>query len=71
MGTFAAEGVTVHPNSKITEVGDGYIAIEGEGKLPFGLLVWSTGLQANPLISELKDVSHEPRSKSYVPCPAP
>jgi NADH dehydrogenase FAD-containing subunit len=35
--------------------------------VPFGLLVWSTGLSPNPLISSLKNVEKDPRSHSFVP----
>lgn len=33
----------------------------------FGLLVWSTGLSANPFVERLEGVSHDDKTKSYVP----
>ena len=64
MKQFAREGVSIHPNSRVLKVGDGWMDIEGEGRLPFGLLVWSTGLQPNPLIDTMTGVSKDPRSRS-------
>lgn len=69
MNTFARDQVIVRPNSKVNRVGDGWMEIEGEGKVPFGLLVWSTGLEPNPLIKSMKGVSKDPRSSSCVPFP--
>ena len=66
MNTFARDQVIVRPNSKVNRVGDGWMEIEGEGKVPFGLLVWSTGLEANPLIKSMKGVSKDDRSLSCV-----
>lgn len=66
MNTFARDQVIVRPNSKVNRVGDGWMEIEGEGKVPFGLLVWSTGLEPNPLIKSMKGVSKDPRSSSCV-----
>lgn len=34
--------------------------------VPFGLLVWSTGLEANPFVKSIKGVSKDPRSSSSV-----
>lgn len=33
---------------------------------PFGLLVWNTGLAANPLMAKLKGISHDEKTQSYV-----
>lgn len=64
MRQFAREGVTIHPNSKVLEVGDGWMEVAGEGRLPFGLLVWSTGLTPNPLITSLTTLAKDGRTKS-------
>jgi NADH dehydrogenase FAD-containing subunit len=29
---FAREGIVIHPNSKVKEVGDGWMDVEGEGR---------------------------------------
>lgn len=33
---------------------------------PYGLLVWNTGLAANPLMAKLKGISHDEKTQSYV-----
>lgn len=33
---------------------------------PFGMLVWSTGLAANPFVERLEGVSHDEKTKSCV-----
>lgn len=35
--------------------------------MPFGLLVWSTGLAPNPLISAISDVKKHPKTQRFVP----
>lgn len=36
------------------------------GAVPFGLLVWSTGLAPNPLITSIKDFKHDQASGGCV-----
>lgn len=35
--------------------------------VPFGLLVWSTGLAPNPLIESITEVQKDPKTKRYAP----
>ncbi|CED84972.1 NADH-dehydrogenase (ubiquinone) [Phaffia rhodozyma] len=64
MRRFSRDNVIVRPNSRVLEVGPGWMEIEGEGKVPFGLLVWSTGLEPNPLIKSISQADKDPRSQS-------
>ncbi|KAK4689155.1 NADH:quinone reductase (non-electrogenic), partial [Tremellales sp. Uapishka_1] len=61
---FARTGVTVKGNSSITAVGKDWIEIAGKDRYPFGLLVWSTGLQANPFVDSLSGVLKDEKTKS-------
>lgn len=64
---FARQGVTVRGNSKIVSVGKDYIEIATDGgaeRVPYGLLVWNTGLQANPFIAGLPGLDKDPKTKS-------
>jgi NADH dehydrogenase len=57
------------------KAGSGYSDHISTGKLradkvePFGLLVWNTGLAANPLMAKLKGISHDEKTQSYVSPP--
>ncbi|BEI81926.1 hypothetical protein CcaverHIS002_0210860 [Cutaneotrichosporon cavernicola] len=65
---FSRAGVTVRGNSKIVAVGKDYIDIASVGgeveRVPYGLLVWNTGLQANEFIETLPGLDKDPKSKS-------
>lgn len=37
-----------------------------ETPVPFGMLVWSTGLAPNPLIKTIKDLKHDARTLRQV-----
>lgn len=66
---FARAGVTVRGNSKIGAVGPDWIEIQSKDsdkveRVPYGLLVWNTGLQANEFIEGLQGLDKDPRTKS-------
>jgi NADH dehydrogenase FAD-containing subunit len=77
---FKRDGVKVKGNSKITAVGPDWLELEGEGRgewtyaftgaalmsVPYGLLVWSTGLSPNPFIDNLTGVSKDEKTHSSV-----
>ncbi|KAI5476170.1 FAD/NAD(P)-binding domain-containing protein [Pseudohyphozyma bogoriensis] len=63
---FAREGVEIRNNRHVTSVNETSLEIEEEGNVPFGMLVWSTGLSPNPLISTLTDLKQDPKSKSLM-----
>ncbi|KAL8291972.1 hypothetical protein RQP46_001438 [Phenoliferia psychrophenolica] len=43
----------------------GVIEVKEEGTIPFGMLVWSTGLAPNPLVESLKELKHDPKTQRY------
>lgn len=66
---FQRAGVTVRGNSKIGAVGPDWIEVTPTDggkveRVPYGLLVWSTGLQANEFIESLGGLDKDPKTKS-------
>lgn len=61
---FDREGIAVKGNHHVKEVKEDHLIIEEEGKVPYGLLVWSTGLAPNPLIEALGDLQHDEKTHS-------
>ncbi|GLB41734.1 putative protein with domain-containing protein [Lyophyllum shimeji] len=54
--TFRREGISIWTNHHVTSVEAGKMFVEEQGEVPFGMLVWSTGLAPNPLIDDIQDV---------------
>eukprot|EP01032_Pedospumella_encystans_P012913 gene12913-14903_t len=51
---FASRAINMWLNTSVTGVEDGCIAVLDDGtRLPFGLMVWSTGIQQVPLVRNL------------------
>ena len=42
----------------------GILHVKEQGDVPFGLLVWSTGLAPNPLIESITEVKKDKRTSS-------
>ncbi|GAA5914968.1 hypothetical protein JCM6882_001948 [Rhodosporidiobolus microsporus] len=63
---FNREGIAIKGNHHVTAAHEGYVEIEEEGKVPFGLLVWSTGLAPNPFIESIEGLQHDEKTKSIV-----
>ncbi|KAI7837688.1 hypothetical protein COHA_008481 [Chlorella ohadii] len=57
--TFRHNGINLRLGTKVTEVQDGEVLVEGkEGgrdAVPFGTCVWATGIAMHPLVSLLKE----------------
>ena len=49
-------GVEVRLQTKITGAGPGYVQLDGNRRLPVGLLIWSGGEMPSPLVSKLEGV---------------
>ncbi|KAJ3553506.1 hypothetical protein NP233_g12626 [Leucocoprinus birnbaumii] len=60
--TFSREGVSILTNHHVERVEAGKLFVKERGEVPFGLLVWSTGLAPNPLISAITDVKKNCKS---------
>lgn len=56
---FKRQGVAVKGESHITRVHEGHLEVKEEGDVPFGLLVWATGLEANPLIESITELKKD------------
>ncbi|KAK0527661.1 hypothetical protein OC834_004348 [Tilletia horrida] len=57
---FARDGIDMRLSRTVKEVRPGRIIVEEDGEIPFSILVWSTGLCANPLIKKLAGQSAKP-----------
>lgn len=53
---------TIKNNRNVTKVNEASIEVEGEGTVPYGLLVWSTGLAPNPLIESITEFDKDPKT---------
>ncbi|KAG8770738.1 hypothetical protein FRC12_004081 [Ceratobasidium sp. 428] len=53
------EGVTIKPQHFVERVEDGRLFFKGGESVPFGLLVWATGLATNPFVGAMKGVQKE------------
>lgn len=47
------QGIEIMVNSKVTDLQDGSMEINGEQWLPTGTVVWATGIRANPVVARL------------------
>ncbi|GAA6063471.1 hypothetical protein JCM10212_006333 [Sporobolomyces blumeae] len=61
---FRREGITVKGSHHIDEVHQDHLVIKEEGKVPYGMLVWSTGLAPNPLIEAITDLEKDEKTHS-------
>ncbi|EKM78363.1 NDE2, mitochondrial external NADH dehydrogenase [Agaricus bisporus var. burnettii JB137-S8] len=63
---FSREGVHILTNHHVERVEAGKLFIREKGEVPFGLLVWSTGLAPNPLVSAMSGVKKNPKTQSVI-----
>ncbi|ORY77229.1 pyridine nucleotide-disulfide oxidoreductase-domain-containing protein [Leucosporidium creatinivorum] len=61
---FQRQGVAIKNNHHVTRVNEASIEIKEEGNVPFGMLVWSTGLAPNPLIDSITELEHDEKTHS-------
>ncbi|CAO3596211.1 unnamed protein product [Absidia cylindrospora] len=59
---FNRRGIQIKTGHHVERVEKDYLVIKEEGKVPYGMLVWSTGLMQNPLVESLQDVAKDERS---------
>ncbi|GAA6015423.1 hypothetical protein JCM11491_000426 [Sporobolomyces phaffii] len=59
---FARDGIDVQGNRHVVRVERDHLVVEEVGKVPYGLLVWSTGLAPNPLVEALGDLAHDTKT---------
>ncbi|KZT39017.1 FAD/NAD(P)-binding domain-containing protein [Sistotremastrum suecicum HHB10207 ss-3] len=65
-GRFAREGITLRNQHHVEKVEKGSMIVKEQGKVDFGLLVWSTGLAPNPFIESLDGVMKDPKTQSVL-----
>ncbi|QRW15191.1 NADH dehydrogenase [Ceratobasidium sp. AG-Ba] len=53
------EGVTIKPQHFVSRVEDGVLHFKNDDPVPFGMLVWATGLSTNPFVGSIKGVQKE------------
>ncbi|KAH9936713.1 FAD/NAD(P)-binding domain-containing protein [Amylocystis lapponica] len=61
---FNREGISVLTQHHVERVEAGRMFVKEQGEVPFGLLVWSTGLAPNPLVQSLDDVAKDTKTSS-------
>ncbi|KDE06866.1 NADH dehydrogenase [Microbotryum lychnidis-dioicae p1A1 Lamole] len=64
MTQFQRQGVQIKTERHVVKVNKANIEIKEDGTVPFGMLVWSTGLAPNPLIASLKELEHDEKTHS-------
>ncbi|CAK5278386.1 unnamed protein product [Mycena citricolor] len=63
---FTREGISILTSHHVERVEAGKMFVKERGEVPFGLLVWSTGLAPNPLIESITEFKKDPRTKSVL-----
>lgn len=63
---FARQHIEVRTRRTVTRVDDGVLHVKEEGEVPFGMLVWSTGVEMTPLIKSLQGVKKDPKGGRLV-----
>ncbi|KAF8153138.1 pyridine nucleotide-disulfide oxidoreductase-domain-containing protein [Crassisporium funariophilum] len=64
--TLAREGISILTSHHVERVEAGKMIVTEQGEVPFGLLVWSTGLASNPLVEVIKDVQKDTKTSSLI-----
>ncbi|KAI0795504.1 NDE1, mitochondrial external NADH dehydrogenase [Abortiporus biennis] len=63
---FNREGIQLLTKHHVERVEAGKLFTKEEGEIPFGMLVWSTGLAPNPLVQAITDVEKNPKNHSLI-----
>ncbi|KAJ6591186.1 NDE1, mitochondrial external NADH dehydrogenase [Mycena vulgaris] len=64
--TFSRDGISIFTNHHVERVEPGKMFVKEQGEVPFGLLVWSTGLAPNPLISSISEFKRDKKTNSVL-----
>ncbi|KJA25263.1 hypothetical protein HYPSUDRAFT_64846 [Hypholoma sublateritium FD-334 SS-4] len=64
--TLSREGISILTNHHVERVEKGKMIVKEIGEVPFGLLVWSTGLAPNPVVEAVTDVKKDPKTSSLI-----
>jgi NADH dehydrogenase FAD-containing subunit len=63
---FARQHIGVRTRRTVTRVDNGVLHVKEEGEVPFGMLVWSTGVEMTPLVKSLRGVKKDPKGGRLV-----
>ncbi|KAH8112294.1 FAD/NAD-binding domain-containing protein [Phellopilus nigrolimitatus] len=63
---FARDGINIKLRHHVEKVEDGVLHVKERGEVPFGVLVWSTGLAANPLIKSIEELQKDAKTGSLL-----
>jgi len=63
---FKREGINILTQNHVERVEKGKLFVKEQGEVPFGLLVWSTGLAPNPLIQSITEVETDKKTSSVI-----
>ncbi|KAL5478417.1 hypothetical protein ACEPAI_2601 [Sanghuangporus weigelae] len=61
---FARDGINLRLRHHVERVEDGVLHVKEQGEVPFGILVWSTGLASNPMIQSITELEKHERTGS-------
>ncbi|KAF8651515.1 hypothetical protein AX16_004711 [Volvariella volvacea WC 439] len=64
--TLSREGIRILTSHHVERVEAGKMYVREIGEVPFGLLVWSTGLAPNPLIQSITNVQKDSKTSSLI-----
>ncbi|KAH6910700.1 nad(p)h dehydrogenase b1 [Coprinopsis sp. MPI-PUGE-AT-0042] len=64
--TLSREGINIHTSHNVERVESGKMIVKDLGEVPFGMLVWSTGLAPNPLVEAIEGVRKHPKTSNLV-----
>ncbi|KAJ7662089.1 hypothetical protein DFH06DRAFT_1088569 [Mycena polygramma] len=64
--TFSRDGISILTSHNVEKVEAGKMFVKQRGEVPFGLLVWSTGLAPNPLISSITEFKKDAKTKRQI-----
>ncbi|KAJ1652273.1 hypothetical protein IWQ61_007354 [Dispira simplex] len=53
---FQRQGIRIRTNTQITTVTDSHLVVEDRQRIPYGMLVWATGVSPTPLVQALGEV---------------
>ncbi|KAK7042308.1 FAD/NAD(P)-binding domain-containing protein [Favolaschia claudopus] len=64
--TFSRDGISILTSHHVERVQPGKMFVKERGEVPFGILVWSTGLAPNPLINSITEFKKDEKTKSVL-----
>lgn len=63
---FKRDGIDLLLNRKVKAVEKGRLIVEPDGEIPFGLLVWSTGICASPLVKSTNSIAKDENNQFFL-----